>query len=198
MVTRHLDLGCGPCPRNPYGRDEAHAVDLALPEDLDPQRFRRANLSVEPIPHPDSSFDSVSAFDFLEHIPRVLGTPDGRGTRLPFIDLMNDIHRVLKPGGRFYAVTPAYPRAQAFQDPTHVNFIGHGTWEYFCGANPGARLYGFVGGFEKLRNEWAMHPEAFAPDVEISLGRRFRRWRLQRAGRLSHLLWEFACIKPVV
>ena len=196
MTTRHLDLGCGPSPRNPYACDEAHAVDLALPEGLNSQLFRRANLSVEPIPHPNSSFESVSAFDFLEHIPRVLGTRDGNGTRFPFIELMDEIHRVLKPGGRFYAVTPAYPRIQAFHDPTHVNFITHGTWEYFCGAAPGARMYGFAGRFDKLRNEWALHPEAFTPGAELSTWRRFRRWRLRRVGRLSHLIWEFACVKP--
>ena len=196
MTTRHLDLGCGPSPRNPYGRDEAHAVDLAQPDRLAPHLFRRANLSIEPIPHPDSSFESVSAFDFLEHIPRGLGTRDGNGTRFPFIELMDEIHRVLKPGGRFYAVTPAYPRIQAFHDPTHVNFITHGTWEYFCGAAPGARMYGFAGRFDKLRNEWALHPEAFTPGAELSTWRRFRRWRLRRVGRLSHLIWEFACVKP--
>ena len=197
MTTRHLDLGCGPCPRNPYHCDEVHAVDLVVPDGLDPLRFRRANLSLEPIPHPDSSFDSISAFDFLEHVPRVLGTRDGNGTRFPFIELMDEIHRVLKPGGRFYAVTPAYPRIQAFHDPTHVNFITHGTWEYFCGAARGARMYGFAGQFDKLRNEWALHPEAFTAGAELSSMRRFRRWRLRRLGRLSHLIWEFACVKPV-
>ena len=107
MTTRHLDLGCGASPRNPHACDEAHAVDLALPEGLNSQLFRRINLSVEPIPHPNSSFESVSAFDFLKHVPRVPGTPDGRSTRFPFVELMNEVHRVLKPGWRFYAVMPA-------------------------------------------------------------------------------------------
>jgi SAM-dependent methyltransferase len=196
MVTRHLDLGCGASPRNPYQRDEAHAVDLAAPAGLDARLFRRANLSIEAIPHEDSSFDSVSAFDFLEHIPRVLCTADGRGTRFPFVELMNEIHRVLKHGGRFYAVTPAYPRPEVFHDPTHVNFITRGTWAYFCGPEPGARMYGYTGAFEMLRNEWALHPEALTPGTPLGLMRRFKRWRRERAGRLSHLAWEFSCIKP--
>ncbi len=196
MTTRHLDLGCGAVPRNPYGCDEAHGIDIELPAGIDARWFRRANLAVEPIPHPDSSFDSVSAFDFLEHVPRVLATPDGRGTRLPFIELMNEVHRVLKPGGRFYAVTPAYPARQAFEDPTHVNIIARGTWEYFCGTSPGAGIYGFRGAFEKLRNEWAMHPEALSPLNRPSLARRWKRWRREKTGRLSHLVWEFACVKP--
>ena len=198
MATRHLDLGCGPVPRNPYDHDEVHAVDLGTPAGLDPQRFRRANLSLEPIPHPDSSFDSVSAFDFLEHIPRVLVTADGRGTRLPFVELMDEIHRVLKPGGRFYALTPAFPREAAFLDPTHVNFIAEGTWEYFCGERPMARMYGYRGTFRMLRNEWGMVPEAFSAQAAMVWSRRLRRWRLARLGRLSHLVWEFGCVKPTL
>lgn len=96
MITRYLDIGCGPCPRNPYHCDEVFAVDLALPAGISSSQFVQANLSLEPIPFPDSSFDSVSAFDFLEHVPRVLQTSDGSGTRFPFVELMNEIHRVLK------------------------------------------------------------------------------------------------------
>ena len=196
MTTRHLDLGCGPVPRNPYHCDEVHAVDLALPPGLDTTRFAQANLSLEPIPHPDSSFDSVSAFDFLEHVPRVLATVDGRGTRFPFIELMNQIHRVLKPGGRFFALTPAYPNEEAFQDPTHVNILTEGTWKYFCGEPPQARMYGFSGNFEMRRNERALYPEAFEPTVPVGWRREMRRRRLLKTGRLTHLMWEFACVKP--
>ncbi len=197
MSSRHLDLGCGAVPRNPYGRAEVHAVDLAVPPGLDPARFRRANLAVEPIPYDDSSFDSVSAFDFLEHVPRLLPTADGRSTRLPFIELMDEIHRVLRPGGRLYAVTPAFPRPEAFVDPTHVNQVSLGTARYFCTPDPLARMYGFRGAFALVRNEWALHPEAFSASPTLGWRRRFTRWRRARGGRLSHLLWELACVKPV-
>ena len=195
MITRHLDIGCGPCPRNPFSCDEVYAVDLALPAGIDTSKFVRANLSLEPIPFPDSTFDSVSAFDFLEHVPRILPRADGQGTRFPFVELMNEIHRVLKPRGRLYAVTPAYPSPEAFQDPTHVNIITEGSWRYFCGDLPAARMYGFKGDFEMQRNERALHPEAFKPMEPISWWRQHRRRRLLRTGRLSHLLWEFVCVK---
>jgi SAM-dependent methyltransferase len=196
MTTKHLDLGCGKTPRNPYGREEAHGIDLGLAEGIDTRYFHQANLAVEPIPYPDSYFDSVSAFDFLEHIPRILATPGGCGTRLPFVELMNEIHRVLKPGGLLYAVTPVYPAPECFQDPTHVNILTFRTWQYFCAPTLGAQIYGFVGNFQLLRNEWAMHPEAFSAGNEMSMMRRFKRWRRARRGALSHLLWEFACVKP--
>jgi SAM-dependent methyltransferase len=196
MHTRHLDLGCGAAPRNPYGLEEVHAVDLAAPAGADLACFRTANLAIEPVPYPDSTFDAVSAFDFLEHLPRVLATADGRATRFPFVELMDEVHRVLKPGGRFYAVTPAYPREEAFVDPTHVNVITRNTWRYFCGEQALARMYGFRGTFLLLRNERALLPEALSATARPGPLRRLRRWRMEKTGKLGHLLWEFACVKP--
>lgn len=197
LISRHLDLGCGALPRNPYHRDEVHAIDLALPVGFEPQLFRRANLSLEPIPYPSSSFDSISAFDFFEHIPRILVTPDGKATRFPFVELMNEVHRTLKPGGLLYALTPAYPHPAAFHDPTHVNILTKGSSGYFCGEQPLARMYGFQGRFEVLRNDWASLPEDFVAGSRLTWHRRLRRWRHLRAGRLSHLVWEFVCEKPL-
>jgi SAM-dependent methyltransferase len=196
MSTRHLDVGCGLVPRNPFGQTELYAVDLVVPAGVDTDRFRRANLALEAIPFPDSSFDSVSAFDFLEHIPRVLGTRDGQATRFPFVELMNEFHRVLRPGGRLYAVTPAFPRPEAFVDPTHVNTIAFGTARYFCEPDVAARVYGFRGAFTLVRNEWALFPEAFSAAPIMGWWRRFTRWRKLLQGHVSHLVWEFECLKP--
>jgi SAM-dependent methyltransferase len=196
MNSRHLDIGCGAVPRNPYGRSETYGVDLVVPPGFEPARFRRANLTIEPIPYDDSSFDSVSAFDFLEHVPRLLPTADGRSTRFPFIELMDEIHRVLRPGGLLYALTPAFPYPEAFVDPTHVNQISFGTCKYFCNPEPLARMYGYRGAFELLRNEWAQFPEALTASPALGWRRRLRRWRKRQRGQVSHLIWELACVKP--
>jgi len=196
IPDRHLDLGCGSAPRNPYGRRELCGVDILQLESTAHIEFRRANVVLEPIPFPDSHFGSVSAYDFIEHVPRVLPTADGRATCFPFVRLMDEIWRVLAPGGRLYSVTPAFPGPEAFQDPTHVNFITDKTWRYFCSDAPMARCYGYAGQFEMIRNEWAMFPEAFVPDSLLTWQRRFKRWRLERRQRLSHLIWEFECVKP--
>ncbi len=196
MTTRHLDLGCGPVPRNPYGQDEAHAVDLEAPAGLPAHLFRRANLAVEPIPHPDSSFDSVSAYDFLEHVPRVLLAPGGAGTRFPFVELMSEIHRVLRPGGRFYAVTPGFPRDEAFVDPTHVNVITDRTHTYFTDAVPNARMYGFRGNFRVIRACWMRkrHSQAYEPAAP-DLVHRLRGLVDVLHQRRTHLLWELEALK---
>jgi len=195
LPDAHLDLGCGKFPRNPYRRTRLAGVDLRALQQTAGFELRSANLAIEPIPWPDHSFGSVSAFDFIEHVPRVLPTPDGRGTRSPFIELMNEIWRVLSPGGRLWALTPAYPSAMAFQDPTHVNIITERTHEYFCGAHPLGRMYGFRGAFHCLRAEWVV-----AADAQIAgrfdRSQLLRRWRRRLKGQLSHLLWEFEALPP--
>lgn len=198
-MTRHLDIGCGRTPRNPYGRDELFGVDLAgAAADAGP--IRRANLVMHPIPFADNRFDSVSAYDFLEHVPRVLPTADGQGTRFPFIELMNEVWRVLVPGGLFYAVTPAFPSKAAFQDPTHVNIITADTHTYFVQPQRQAAMYGFTGDFVLRRvPHWAKTraDQAYVPPPQGLAGRlqaAHRGWRASR-GSTGHIVWEFEAVK---
>lgn len=150
--TATLDLGCGGNIRNPFGATKEFGVDIR--NDLS-ENIKHADLSVEAIPFADDSFDFCTAFDVLEHIPRH-SWAHGR-TRMAFLDLMNEIHRVLKPGGFFLHSTPAYPSKQAFQDPTHVNIITEDTIpNYFCEPCSWARNlgYGFSGSFELIEQRW--------------------------------------------
>jgi SAM-dependent methyltransferase len=195
MPTRHCDLGCGTKPRNPYQREQLFGVDIRAHSEAGVE-VRQANLVMAPIPYPDNFFDSVSAYDFLEHVPRVLpGTLPGT-TRFPFVELMNEIWRVLVPGGRLYAITPAFPHPAAFQDPTHVNIITAKTHDYFTRPSLLARMYGFAGDFSALRvmpakgGEFDYEPTA-APDFM----RRYRLRRRARRGENSHLVWEFEAHK---
>jgi len=156
LNSAHLDLGSGFLVRNPFGARHLFGTDLS--EILMPEgeniTLVVADLTKR-LPFNNDTFDSVSAFDLLEHIPRWERSIDGR-IEFPFINLMSEIHRILKPGGFFVAVTPAYPSITAFQDPTHINFISTSTLDYFTGENPPAKSigYGFVGKFEKLHQSW--------------------------------------------
>lgn len=148
-MTQSLDLGCGLKPKNPYNAQEAYGIDVR--NDAEAQVVK-ADLVVEPIPFPDASFDYVTAHDFLEHIPRLIYAPQRRNA---FIEVMNEIHRVLKPGGIFMSFTPAYPHGATFRDPTHVNFITDETFPlYFDEVNRWASAYGFRGAFQMLSQEW--------------------------------------------
>lgn len=147
-MTRSLDMGCGSTPRNPFNADELFGVDIA--DGLGPN-VRRADLAVEPIPYESESFEFVSAYDFIEHLPRLVYAPHRRNS---FIEFMNEVWRVLKMGGHFVSSTPCYPNPEAFMDPTHVNIITDKTFiAYFDNVNRWAAMYGFTGAFAILQHE---------------------------------------------
>ena len=128
-MRTHLDLGCGPSPKNPFGYEKLYGIDIRKNNgELNNATIVTANLAIEPIPFPDNFFDSVSAYDFFEHVPRVSVDFNAKSSRFPFVELMNEIWRVLKPNGILYAVTPAFPNEKVFRDPTHVNIITKKTY----------------------------------------------------------------------
>jgi SAM-dependent methyltransferase len=148
-MSKTLDLGCGPHPNNPFNADEVYGVDVrsGLGDNI-----LSADLAIEQIPFEDSIFDFVTAYNFIEHIPRIIYAPTRRNS---FIELMNEIYRVLKINGVFLSLTPAYPHNEAFQDPTHVNIITEETFiKYFDDTYRWGSMYGFIGSFRILKQEW--------------------------------------------
>lgn len=156
-MSLSVDLGSGPVPQNPFNAQRVIGLDI---DNLGPN-VKACDIGFDRLPLEDSSVDFVTAFDLIEHIPRTGGLSPNRN---PFIFLMNEIHRILKRDGLFFAQTPAYPYPSAFSDPTHVNFITPDTVKYFGKevtgdgmlmeddrANFGKR-YGFKGDFVILRN----------------------------------------------
>jgi SAM-dependent methyltransferase len=138
--TVSLDLGSGPNPKNFFECDIVYGLDIQ--PDLG-DKVKYADLSTDLIPFNSEFFNCVTAHDFLEHIPRIIYAPQ---RRFPFVELMNEVFRVLKRGGKFLSVTPAYPHAEAFSDPTHVNIITEQTFSnYFDEKHFRARTYGFRG-----------------------------------------------------
>lgn len=155
----------------------------------------KVNVALERIPFDESTFDSVSAYDFLEHVPRVLPTLDGNLQRFPFIELMNEVWRVLKPHGLFYASTPCYPHPAIFQDPTHVNPITMETHQYFTRPRRFGQMYGFTGDFEMVRVLRVQPRDEYSP-VRFGIREWLRRANHRRRGTDSHVIWEFRALKP--
>ena len=118
-----LMLGCG------------HLRKKRLKQPDDPQEFKnlitldineRVNpdvvhdLNVTPWPFQDEEFDEIHAYEVLEHFGK-------QGDYTSFFEHFNEIYRILKPGGFFYASTPLWHNMWAWSDPGHTRIISEGT-----------------------------------------------------------------------
>lgn len=66
----------------------------------------------------DNSVDEAFVSHYIEH------TKD-------LIKFMNELHRILKPGGKVTMVAPYYTSIRCWQDPTHTRAISEATFLYY-------------------------------------------------------------------
>jgi SAM-dependent methyltransferase len=174
-----VDFGCGSHPRNPLNAKKLIGLDVfpSAPFSTSSKVSYMQVSSDGKLPFQDSSIDALTAFDVLEHIPR----QSGYSFTNPFIEIMNEIHRVLRPGGLLLAVTPGFPNGSAFVDPTHVNVITLKTHEYFSDYVFARSLgYGFSGAFDSVSVGWYDWPNSYidCSKVEQDSQREFKRsWK---------------------
>ena len=90
------------------------------------------DLTVYPWPLPDECATVAMASHVVEHIP-----PHNLG----FVKFMNEVWRILKPGGQFAITTPHGWSAGYLQDPTHCNPCNENTWLYFVKEHPFHQFY---------------------------------------------------------
>ncbi len=139
-----VDLGCGFRKKGNIG------IDMTR-EETDADLI--CQLGFEPIPLGDRTVDKIVCRDFLEHVPKTVYIESDRRIFYPIIYLMNEIWRILKPGGVFESMTPCYPYPEVFQDPTHVSVWTKETMKYFSGGYPGSRIYGVRCQFEIVKRK---------------------------------------------
>jgi len=137
MKMIKLNLGSG------YRKEEGY-INIDNRAETDPDMVLDVN---EGLPFDDGSVDEIKAVDFLEHIPI--------GKTIPLIE---EIYRVLKPGGLFTSLTPSTDGRGAFQDPTHVSFWNCNSWVYFMD-KAHRHLYGIRAKFEGRVDDLASNPK---------------------------------------
>jgi O-antigen biosynthesis protein len=105
-----LALDLGAAHNRPYGY---LGVDQYPGDDVDIV----ATLP-SPLPVDDGSVGVIRAVDFLEHVADKVA-------------LINEIYRVLAPGGLLLSQTPSSDGRGAYQDPTHVAFYNENSFWYY-------------------------------------------------------------------
>ncbi len=124
-----LDIGCGSNKQPGYvGIDLLKLPGVDIVHDIEEI----------PWPLPDESVIRAIASHVLEHINPHKGV---------FINVMNEIWRVVKPRGQFAFVVPHGESPGFIQDPTHCNPMNETTMHYFDPdpehSNIGPALYNF-------------------------------------------------------
>lgn len=98
---RLLDMGCGTGLFLQRRREDCEAYGI----DLSPQALRYchqrhlsavARADATRLPFANDSFDVITAFDLIEHIPNDR-------------DILSEMQRILRPGGFLLATVPAHP-----------------------------------------------------------------------------------------
>lgn len=112
-------------------------------------------VSLRGLPFADSSIKSIISHHFFEHV--------GAG----FIPLVEEIYRILEPGGVLRAITPLFPSWSAVSDPDHKRYFmadgEHSTWDSFCGTPDNCWLESFsvpysTARFEKVDQDFTPAP----------------------------------------
>ena len=105
-----LDIGCGDTKQYPdnLGVDMRDAEGVDVVADL-----------AQGIPFPDGSADRVFAVHILEHL-------------VDFLPLVDECHRVLRPGGILHVLSPWWRYVNAVADPTHVRLLDIQTFKGIC------------------------------------------------------------------
>jgi SAM-dependent methyltransferase len=104
-----LDVGCGRAKVA-----GSVGIDIAVASDADV----RHDLGVFPYPVEDNRFDVIFCRNVIEHVPDV-------------VRLMEEIHRMGKPGADVFITTPHFSSVYSYQDPTHVRHLSMESLDYF-------------------------------------------------------------------
>lgn len=96
------------------------------------------NLMEFPYPFEDGIADEIHAVDVVEHLANY--TPDNRPSVIAFVE---EVHRILKPGGVLYMQMPGWRAEFLWIDPTHVRGFDIQSFDFFDPTKPFGQTTGF-------------------------------------------------------
>lgn len=120
-MPKVLDFGCG-------NRKRADAI--GIDKNPDSQADIVHDLNAFPYPFDGSVFDEIYADNILEHLDDV-------------VRVMEELHRICRPGGLVKIIVPYFRSHWAFVDPTHRHFFTVESFSYFDPAHIHNRLFNY-------------------------------------------------------
>lgn len=125
-----LLLGCGNSRKKQLwlqdqSQEWSNLITLDLSESCNPDIVFNLNALCfgGQLPFEAETFDELHAYNVLEHVGK-------QGSFLEFFTEFQEYWRVLKPGGKFFIITPAWSSQWAWGDPGHVRCFTPGTWSF--------------------------------------------------------------------
>ena len=153
-MPQKLNLGCSD--------EQVHGylnVDRWTPPWATADNFLKVDLEKD-WPWEDSSIQYIQAHDVIEHLADKMHT-------------MNEIHRVLKPGGRVEIIVPTTEGRGAWQDPTHVSYWNRNSFLYWTEGDLHYErfkaAYGMKGCFKVVNERHAVYQADGVVKLEITL-----------------------------
>lgn len=119
-MPQKLNLACGRIPLDGWinlDNKDLPGVDIVY------------DIEQLPLPFEDGRMDEILCYDILEH--------------LDYIPLLQDLHRILKPGGMITIKVPHFTSRDNHIDPTHRKQFSIRTFDFFVEGSRYERDYYF-------------------------------------------------------
>ena len=155
-AMKKLNLGCGSDIREGWVN-----LDIAALDGVDVVH----NVNELPLPFENEEFDYILAQDILEH--------------LEYIPLLEDLHRIMKPGAIIEIRVPHFTSRYNFNDPTHKKLFSHKTFDFFVSGASYGRDYYFdfhfsENGFTKIHFEKGIYLWNYLIEPFVNLSKQTR------------------------
>ncbi len=125
------------------------------------------------LPFADNEFEAVHANQVLEHVDNI-------------VELIYEVHRILKPGGIFIIHAPYFRSSWAHIDPTHIRSFTVNSMDYFVNGTFCYENYKFRGeAFSKVE-------VFFDTEYKSTITRRFFSSKaLNNPAKFENSIWSF-------
>lgn len=104
-----INLGCGEKLLDGWVNVDKYPIDATVIQ---------GDIS-EGLSFPDSVADEILMDNVIEHCQSIP-------------EVMKEVHRLLKKGGKLHLYTPHYTSNSSWRDPTHIHHLSYFSFDMFC------------------------------------------------------------------